>query len=106
MASVRRVEGDSGGPEGSWGGRKEGRKTVVDGRKQGRTVVVRGEPHSPNDDDEQTHPCIQVWHFLVFYLFPPLHPSNPASHSAALRFLSFRRTSLQIPPSTLHLTHT
>lgn len=26
MASVRRVEGDSGGPEGSWGGRKEGRK--------------------------------------------------------------------------------
>lgn len=51
-------------------GRKEGRKTVVDGRKQGRTVVVRGEPHSPNDDDEQTHPCIQVWHFLVFICSP------------------------------------
>lgn len=52
IASVRRVEGDSGGPEGSWEGRKEGRKTVLDGRKQRRsTVVVRGEPHSPNDDE-------------------------------------------------------
>lgn len=46
MTGVSRVEGDSGAPEGSWGGRKEGRKTVLDGWKQGRsTVVVRGEPH-------------------------------------------------------------
>lgn len=46
MTGVSRVEGDSGAPEGSWGRRKEGRKTVLDGWKQGRsTVVVRGEPH-------------------------------------------------------------
>lgn len=44
MTSVSRVEGDSGGPEGSWGARKEGRQYWMVGSR-GVTVVVRGEPH-------------------------------------------------------------
>lgn len=51
-------------------------------------MVERGEPHSPNDDDEQTHSSAHVWRSLIFICSPTCTNPTRRQPLCTLPFLS------------------